>query len=158
MKYWVWWTEIGNSRSFFALLPTKSLKPQNLYKIKKNCWSSFYTCVPKITIIWCMVCEIQSEINRFFCHFGPFFALSLPANVKNHNFEEMKRAPGDVIIVHMSINTYNHMYASWDMERDRIFCHFGPFCHFIPITTWKMKTLKKWKKLPGNIIILQKYT
>ena len=36
--------------------------------------SSFYTCVPKTTIIWGTVPEIQSETNLF-CHFGQFFAL-----------------------------------------------------------------------------------
>ena len=34
--------------------------------------SSFYTCVPKITIIWCTAPEIQSETHNF-CHFGPLY-------------------------------------------------------------------------------------
>ena len=37
--------------------------------------SSFYTCVPKTTIIWCTVPEIQSEADIIFCHLGANFAL-----------------------------------------------------------------------------------
>ena len=33
----------------------------------------FYTCVPKITIIWCILPEMQCDRDN--CHFGPFFAL-----------------------------------------------------------------------------------
>ena len=58
----------------FALLPPS----QNKQKFKK--WIKhqailFYTSVPKRKIIWCMVPEIWSMTNNFFCHFGPFFAL-----------------------------------------------------------------------------------
>ena len=39
---------------------------------------------------------------------------------------------------------------------DRIFCHFGSFLSlFTPLTTWKIKILKKMKKVPGDITILQ---
>ena len=38
---------------------------------------------------------------------------------------------------------------------DRIFCHFGSvFVLFTTLTNWKIKILKKWKKTPGDIIIL----
>ena len=68
-------TEIGNFRSSVLLPPSK---PQN--QLWKNLpkISSFYTCVPKITIIWRTVPEIRSETGRIFCHFRPFFALSAP--------------------------------------------------------------------------------
>ena len=40
---------------------------------------SFYTWVPWIKIIWCMIPEIWSATDRIFSHFEPFFALlSLP--------------------------------------------------------------------------------
>ena len=39
---------------------------------------SFYTCVPKITTIWCMVPEIHSETDIIFCHSGPFFCPFTP--------------------------------------------------------------------------------
>ena len=45
-----------------------------------------------------MVTEIWSATDRIFCHFGPFFALyspppppTHPNNLKNQNFEKMKK-------------------------------------------------------------------
>ena len=61
---------------FLALLPLP-LTIQNMKILKK--WKkhfdilSFYTCVPKMTIIWCMVPEIWSVTDIIFCQFGPFF-------------------------------------------------------------------------------------
>ena len=58
----------------FASLTTRKIK---ILKKGKKCLKilSFYTCVPEMTIIWCMVPEIWSSTDRIFCHFGPFFAL-----------------------------------------------------------------------------------
>ena len=36
-------------------------------------------------------------------------------------------------------------YVSWDMRRDRIFCHFEPFFALLPTTIQKIKILKHWK-------------
>ena len=48
-----------------------------------------------------------------FCHFGPIFALSPPNSLANQNFEKMKKASGDVIILHMCTQNHEHMmYAS----------------------------------------------
>ena len=47
--------------------------------------SSFYICVPKITIIWCMLPEIWLQ-HLTFCYFGSFFALLpqyWPPKIKN---------------------------------------------------------------------------
>ena len=87
-------TETGHFWSFFALSPPK--KPQNQNFQWKNLLeiSSFCTCVPKITTIWCTVPEIRSETGRAFCHFGSFFALLTPPstlpndpkNQKQNNF------------------------------------------------------------------------
>ena len=58
------------------------------------------------------------------------------------------------------INDNHIMYGSWNMGRDKqIFFHFWSlFCSFTPLTTAKSKFWKKWKKLPGDIIILHKGT
>ena len=62
-----------------------------------------------------------------------------------------------IIILQKCVKTYNHvMYISWDFFV--ILVHFCPFtppppCP-TPLTTWKIKTLKKKKKTPGDIIIL----
>ena len=45
--------------------------------------------------------EIWSAMDRIFCHFGPFFALLPPNNLKNPNFENMKKKPWAIIILHV---------------------------------------------------------
>ena len=66
---------------FMPFYPLKTSKNQDFEKRKILLEiSSFNTCVPKITTIWCMVPEIQSKTDRIFCHFGPFFALLPPLN------------------------------------------------------------------------------
>ena len=40
-------------------------------------------------------------------HFGLFFALLPPNNIKNQNFEKMKQDPGDIIILHMCTKNYD---------------------------------------------------
>ena len=62
----------------FSLLSPSNPENQNFEKTKKHLeMSSFYKCVPKIMIIWCMLPEIWSETDMIFCHFGSFFALLL---------------------------------------------------------------------------------
>ena len=39
-----------------------------------------------------MVPEILNALDRFFCHFGPYF---LPIYPKHPNFEKMNKMPGD---------------------------------------------------------------
>ena len=64
---------------FLLFYTPKKPKNQNFEKGKNLLEISlFYTCLPKITIIWCMVLEIRSETDKNFCHFGPFSALLPP--------------------------------------------------------------------------------
>ena len=40
------------------------------------------------------------------------------------------------------------MYGSWDMERNTQQTKFVVFLgHFLPLATWKIIILKKWKKI-----------
>ena len=41
---------------------------------------------------------------------------------------------------------------------ETIFCHFGPFCPITLLTTQKIKSSKKEKKVYGDITILYKCT
>ena len=60
-----------------------------------------------------MVPQIWSETDRNFCHFGLFFALLPPKNLKNQTFEKMKKTHRDIIILHMfTINDNHMMYGS----------------------------------------------
>ena len=101
-------------------------KNQNFEKLKKNILdiSSFYTCVLKNKIIWCMASKIWSMGYRMFCHFGPFSALLSPKNLENQNLEKMKKIPGDIyiIILHKYPKNNDYMlymplrYGAWRMQ------------------------------------------
>ena len=70
----------------------------------------------------------------------------------------MKNMLGDIIILHMCTINDNHMiYGSRDMEHDRqnFLSFWTIFCPFTPLTTQKIKILKKWKK---HLEILSFYT
>ena len=82
MRYGSWDTEWENFVSFWSIFcpltpsppPLTTQKIKILKKWKKHLKiSSFYTCVPKITIIWCMLADIWS-VTDIFCHFRPFFS------------------------------------------------------------------------------------
>ena len=81
MRYGSWDRE-WERHYFFVILvvfcpftPLTTQKIQLLKKWKKHLkMSSFYTCAPKITIIWCMFHNIWSTIDKMFCHFGSCFA------------------------------------------------------------------------------------
>ena len=73
----------------------------------------------------------------------------------------MKETPRDIIILHMcTINDNHMMYGSHAIEHDRqnFLSFWTIFCTFTPLTTQKIKILKKMKKPPGDIIILHKCT
>ena len=118
--------------------------------------SSLYTCVPQITIIWCMFPETWSVRSRIFCHFWQFFTLLPPNNPENQNFKKMKKTPEDIIILHMpTINENHKMYGSRNMKWDRqnlfILGHFVIFC---PTNNPKNQNFEKMEKRPRDIIIL----
>ena len=103
-----------------------------------------------MTMIWHMVPEILSMMERFLCHFGLFFAFLPFNNPKKQNFHKVKKRPGDIIILHKCTKNHDHMlYCSWDMACERCNCYFSfwaIFCPFTPLTTQKIKISKKWKK------------
>ena len=101
----------------------------------------------------------RSMTDRFFCHFGLFFALLPPNNPKNQNFETMKKTPGDIIILHScTINDNHMMYGPWDIEHDEqnFLSFWSIFYCFTPLTTQKIKILKNWNGKSRDIIILHK--
>ena len=103
---------------------------------------------------WDMEHDEQNHLS-FWTIFLPFYP---PNNPKKQNFEKMKKTTGYIIILHRCTINHNHiMYVSWDMEHDRQnFLSFWTIvCTFTPLTTWKIKILKNWKKL---LKILSFYT
>ena len=123
---------MGQFLHFFHIYCTPSPphppNPRKIRILKK--WKTlleiswFYSCVPKTTV-WGTVPETQTE-TEFFVIFSHFFCPS--NNPENQNFEEMEKVFGDFFILHLCTKNHDHMmYASWDMECDRISCHLGSF-------------------------------
>ena len=91
-------------------------------------------------IIWCMVPEIWSMTDKFFCPYGLFFALLQPRKSK---FSKNKKWVWGIILHKLTINDNNMMYGFSGMKHDR---HFGLFFSpFTSVTSQKIKILKKWK-------------
>ena len=114
MRYGSWDTEkdkfFCHFGPFFALLsPPNNPENRNSEKNKEASGGVIILdiCVPKITIIWCMLP-------------GLFFAFYPTNNPRNQNFEKMKKRSGDIIILHKHpINDNHMMYGFWDMKRDK---------------------------------------
>ena len=124
---------------FCTSTPLKAQKTKSQKKRKKHLEiSSFYTNIPKITIICYNVPEIWRLANaNFIFYLGPFCVLFPPATpvppppppllpsitvLKIEFFKKwkMKKTPGDIIILHILTKIYDQMmYGSWDMVRDR---------------------------------------
>ena len=104
-----------------------------------------------MTVIWCMLPQIWSVMDRIFCHFGPYFPFNHacpPNKPKNQNFEKIKKFPGNIILHMCNINDNHMIYGSWDTE-----ClgqNFSSFCTiFCPFTLpppRKIRKIKIWKK------------
>ena len=145
-------------------LPFYSLKTPKI-KILRNqkiCWRYHFTCVPNITIIWCMVPEIRSATDRIFCHYGLFFTLFFTPCIdpENQNFEKMKKALEDIIILQMFTMNDSHMiYRFSDLECNRQF-FLVILDHFLPLYPLTTQKIKIWKteKTPEDIIILHECT
>ena len=121
--------------------PPKNPKNQNFEKWKNLLKiSSFYTCAPKITIIWCTVPEIRSETDRIFCHFGPFFALLPPPSPlkipKIKILKKMKKMPGDIILLYIHVyhkwRSYDIWFLKYKVQQTEIFVILGHFLPFNP--------------------------
>ena len=144
-----WW------REFFVILghflpfdPPNNPKNQNFEKMKKKKTNkqnleilAFYTCILQMMIIWYIVLQKWSATDRIFYQFGPFFALLLPLQPRKSKLWKNEK---------ITINDNHIIYGSWDIKCDRqIFLSlWAIFCPFTPLTTQKIKILKKWKKCP----------
>ena len=141
--------------------PEKSVFLKNEKKLLEI--SSFYTCVPKTTIMWDTVPKMQSETEllSFWAIFCLFNSLHLN-NSEKQSFEKMKKAFGDVIILNLCNKKHDHMmYAYSDMEclhRHNFLSFQAIFCSFAPLLTPEIKICNKCKKSPGDIILLHMCT
>ena len=84
---------------------------------------------------WDMECNRQN----FLSFWTIFFALLPPNNLKNQNFDNMEKNPGDITILHQCTKNPNHrLHCSWDTMHGRCnfyFSFWAIFCAFTPLTT-----------------------
>ena len=151
-----------HSEPFFALLPPMDPENKNFEKMKKkkNTWRYYY--FTNVYHKWqsydAWFLRYQAQQTEFFVILDRFLPFYTPNNLKNKNFEKMKKETQDIIILHRCTISDNHMmYGSWDMEHDEhnfLSC-WTVFCLFAPLTTQKIKILKNWKNI---LEILSFYT
>ena len=122
---------------FFALLrplqPGKSKFWDNEKSARRYHFTHMYH-KWKLYDIWC-------AIGRIFSGFGPIFAL-IP-------LRKSRKTTWDIIILYKcNINGNYMMHGSWDVKRERqnFLSIWVISCPFTPLTTQKIKILKKWKK------------
>ena len=90
--------------------------------------------------------------DRYICYFS-FWAIFwpfTPLTAQKIKILKKKIIIGDIIILNMCTKNYDQMmYDSWDMVRDgcNYFSSWAIFYPFTPLTTSKIKILKKWRKL-----------
>ena len=126
--------------------------------------SSFYTCVPKITVKWCTVLEIQSKTDKIFCHFGLFFALlPCPHSLMILKIKILKKEWKkflEILLFYtymwwMKIINEDHLtYGSWIIRCDtEIFVILGHFLPFYPPMDPENQNFGKIKNIPAHIIL-----
>ena len=95
----------------FALLPSNNSENLNFGKTKKNSWRYYHfthVCHKRqLYDVWFLRYTVgQTKFFVILCHFLPFHSTN---NLKNQNFEKMKKAPGDNIMLPLCITNDNHM-------------------------------------------------
>ena len=102
-----------------------------------------------MTIRWCMFPEICSAMDIIFCHFGPFLSFYITATRKITILKKWKKAwrYSHFTHLHHKWQSYDVWFLRYGVQQTKFFVildHF--FFPFYPLTTWKIKILKKWKK------------
>ena len=91
---------------FCLFTPPNNLEVKILKKWRKHQEiSSFETCVPKTTIIWCMLPEIWSATDTFFCHFWPLLLFYFTTDPENQNLEKILKT--------WRYYPFTHVYHKW---------------------------------------------
>ena len=115
--------------------------------------SSFYTCVPKITIVRCTVLEISSERDTFLVilhYFLPYYA---PNKLKNQNFEKMKKALKKKC-TWKNCNHFTNVYQKLQ-SCDACFLRYEVWHFWVIQQPRKLKLCKNKNKKPRDITFLQ---
>ena len=148
LRYRVWQTEIGSYGSFFPFYHPKNQKKSESKKKRKKKLpdiSSFYTSVPKTSILSGTVPQIQSETDNFLS-FWLIFCLFSANNLENQNFKH----------VYLKSRSYDVCFLRYRVQQTYFFAILS---HFFPFPYWPRK-LKFGKNVinPEDIIILHMST
>ena len=144
----------------FCCLTSKNSKELKFWKKwKKNCWR-YYTCIPKITIIWCTVPEIQSETGKFFCNFWLFFALSVPWQPRKSQFWRIVRNTWryyHFTHAHPKRQSYDVWFLKYGVRQTEFFVILDQFLSFYPPMGTENQNFEKNrpKILPFHTCVLQ---
>ena len=142
-------------RSFFALLHHYWPGKLKFGKNVKNTWKYPFTHVyhkSRSYDVWFL--RYKAQNTEFFVILGHFLTFDPPNNPKNQNFEKLEILAFYTCVTQMTItwcisNATDNVFSFWT-----ILWTFMP----LPLTTQRIKILKKWKKTNGDIIILHKRT
>ena len=73
---------------------------------------------------------------------------------------KIKKPAGDIIFHKWTTNHDHMLHCFWDTTQNGCNFYFSVwtiFCRFTPLTTQKINIKKKWKKMVGDVIILNVY-
>ena len=136
-----WQKFLSSLTLFYPFSPLTTWKIKIFKKWKKQHLEKlpFYTCVPYMKIIWCMVPEIWSAIDRIFCHFRPFFALLTQiTTLKKAILKKWRKCLDICHVTQMYQKSWSNDHIlnySWDTRHDRCnfyFSFWDIFCPFPP--------------------------
>ena len=130
---------------FWSFTPLWTQKIKILQKWKKHL--NILSFLQMFTISHChMIFGFSDrECNRqnFFVILNRFLPFHPSNNLKNQNFEKLKKAPGDIIILHKCTKNHDHMlYCSLEMARNGFNCYFWFWAIFYPFTSLTAQKIK----------------
>ena len=106
-----------------------------------------------------MVPKIWNATDRVSCHFGPFFALlpsQQPEKLKFWKTEQKALRYYHFTHVYHKWQSYDVWFLRYEVWRTEFFVILDHFLPFYPYNNPKTLNFEKLKKVPGDIIILQK--
>ena len=90
-----------------------------------------------------MALHIWSATDKIFVILDNFLPFNPPNNPKNQNFEKLKKAPGDTIILNKCTKNHEHMlYCSLDMAHKGFNYYFSFWAIFYTFTSLTVQKIK----------------
>ena len=106
--------------------PTNNPKNQNFEKMKKTPGDTIilHLCTTNDDHIMYGSWDMERERQIFLSCWTCFWPFTPPPSPKF--WKKMKKMLRNIVIIRKrTINDNHMMYSSWDMKRDRVFCHSG---------------------------------